>query len=65
MMNSVIMTISALAVATAAYLAYWVLWCWAWHFAWPSGPQWFIRPTSEGFLIASITGLILLKSATI
>lgn len=49
----------ALLVLAAAYVGYWAAWCWAWHYAWPSGPQWFVRPHVSHFLLVNITGLIL------
>ena len=43
----------------AAYIGYWSGWCWMWHYAWPTGPQWFIRPHVGFFLLVNITGVII------
>ena len=50
----------AMLFIAAAYVGYWTAWCWVWHYAWPSGPQWLIRPHVSNFLLVNITGLILI-----
>lgn len=47
------------ALVGVAYILYWAGWCWLWHYAWPTGPQWFVRPDVSHFLLVNITGLIL------
>lgn len=41
------------------YIGYWLCWCWTWHFTWPTGPQWLVRPNVSSFLLVNITGLII------
>ncbi len=57
-MDLIVITIAVAALAVG-YIAYWTSWCWVWHFAWPTGPEWFIRPRASSFLLVSITGLII------
>ncbi len=46
-------------LALTLYAGYWVSWCWVWQNAWPTGPEWFIRPNPVGFLLTCITGVII------
>jgi hypothetical protein len=51
--------VGALALVAVVYVGYWASWCWVWHYAWPAGPEWFIRPRVTSFLLATITCLII------
>lgn len=54
----IILTFAMVGVAVV-YIGYWTSWCWLWHYAWPTGPEWFIRPRATSFLLTCITGLII------
>ena len=50
---------AVLSLVCTAYIAYWTGYCWAWHFVWPNGPQWLVRPHALSFLAVNITGVII------
>lgn len=51
--------VAFVALVAMAHIGYWASWCWVWHYAWPAGPEWFIRPRAGSFLLVTITGLII------
>lgn len=54
-----ILLILVTALVAVVYIVYWTSWCWIWHYAWPTGPEWFIRPRAGSFLLVCITSLII------
>lgn len=45
-----------------SYYGYWIAWCAAWSAVWATGPDWFIKPSIEMFLIVCITIVIITLS---